>query len=248
MFLFRRKVARMLNRRGHYRTKPSDEKPLGVQLVTPSGAIDGELIDVSVRGCGARFLFAKDPMLSAGDVVEIRISSERRDEVRTPVRVVYGVADGETHLRYGFQFINAGNLYGQLDDFYVRVFNRRRSPRVRPQLDEKIPVTLSWNRQELVSPVHELSAHGLGMILPQPEAFRLGKVDELRVEFSLPEVKKPFGGPARIRNRKPVLDKVFLGLEFDLDAPDGLGARQPELQEFVEQRAERLGAWEESLA
>ena len=248
--IFRRKAKApaqaTAERRQQYRKRQSKSCALTIVLQTPAGPVHGDFLDLSVQGAGARFPLEHDPCLQPGAVVELSITSLRHGEVRTPARVVYGQQDGERHLRYGFAFISLGDLYAQLDAFYSRLFNRRRSQRVRPALDRKIGFELAWRQQTLSAPVHEISATGVGLVLPQEEAFRLDGIDELAVRFRLPDVRDALAGRAWIRNRARSGARTFLGLEFDLAPGSGLARHEPALRSYVERRAAEIERWESS--
>lgn len=243
---FKKKVQETVNRRRSYRKRRSPHRVIEVYVITPSGVTQGEFLDLSVQGLGARFPIEHDPQLAADDVVELTIESPEHGRVMTPARTVYGQPDEERYIRYGFEFINIGNLYSQLDSFYARLFNRRGSERVRPSLDQSVPITLTWGRKELEAQVHEISATGAGLVLPMADAFRLQGVDEVGVRFRLPGLKDDFRGTARILNRKQSGGKVFLGVAFDLGEESALRPLQPRLERFVEERAREIDRWEQS--
>jgi c-di-GMP-binding flagellar brake protein YcgR len=246
MFFRNKKTARTSNRRKNYRKGQSPAYSLSVEVVTPSGPTAGEFLDLSVQGVGARFLLEHDPRLARGDVVELTIASLSHGKVKTPARVIYSQSSAPRHVRYGFEFINIGNLYSQLDNFYARLFNRRASIRVRPALDRKVRLRLSWKVNELEANVNEISTGGVGLIMNEADALRLKDVEEVGVAFRLPGVKLEFSGKARILNRKTAGERVFLGLAFDLTDPQGLVLQAAELQKFVEERTAEMERWEQS--
>ncbi len=243
---FRKKVPETAERRKQYRKGQVADGSIRFRLHTPSGDTQAEFIDISVHGAGARFLLEHDPHLQRDDVVELTIESRDHGKVTTPARVVYGQQDGQRHIRYGFEFINIGNLYSQLDSFYARLFNRRGSKRVRPALDSSVTMTLGWRSNITEAQVNEISATGAGVILPMAAAYQLQGIEEVRVSFRLPGLREQFRGSARILNRKTVSDKVLLGLAFDLEDEDGLAALVPRLQKFVDERAKEMERWESS--
>lgn len=246
MFFHRKKIQRSVNRRANYRKRQSKAYSLSVHLVTPSGVTAGEFLDLSMQGVGASFLVERDPRLVEGDVVELSIQSLSHGAVTTPARVVYGQPFEKRHVRYGFEFINAGNLYSQLDSFYARLFNRRKSMRVRPALDRKVHVGVTWGSHRIDAVVGEISATGVGLIMNEAQAAQLMGVERVGVVFRLPGLKHEFHGHAEILNRKATSERVYLGLAFDLEEPEGLILQQGMLEGFVDKRSAEMERWESS--
>lgn len=233
-------------RRKQYRTGPARAHPLRVTLALEGERkLDGAFVDLSVRGVAARFHLAHDPALKPDDVVELTVSSATREsEVRTPCRTVYSRQDGESHLRYGFEFINVGDLFAQLDAFYARHFNRRASVRVLPELDRRVPVALSWGASDAQGTLHDLSRTGLGLSISLEAASRLGKTKMVAVSLQLPGQAARIHGQAALRHRKNIASKVLLGLAFDLDSPAGMRRFQYQIQEYIERREKEIASWE----
>jgi hypothetical protein len=236
----------LLEERGSYRRRQTPRKDIAVHVLTPSGAFQGDFRDISVQGVGAAFRLSNDPGLSEDDVVEVAIKCGMRNEISTPARTVYGQVENDGRVRYGFQFINEGNLFSQLDSFYARLFNRRGSPRVRPALEHSVSATIGWRSNELTATLCDISSTGAGLTLTLADAYQCQGVDRLRVRFELPGVREAFQGEARVEKRKQSGSRVWLGLSFDFDAGGTLGEMAGELAAFVDRRVEEMEGWESS--
>lgn len=236
------------NQRAQYRKRNTKAQPLEASLRVPGwDPLRVELLDLSVSGAGVRVPFAQDRNLRVGDTVEIAIGSVMRDEIVTPARVANVSPDGPSHLRYGFAFLNVGNLYSQLDSFYARHFNRRRAPRVIPALDRRIQVVLRARGEELRVPLHDLSESGVGLTLSRDSAATIADQQQLELTFRLPGSSTELTGSATIRHRTPMNHSVLIGVEFDFEASNGFQLHRAELREFVEQRAKEIEKWEKGL-
>jgi c-di-GMP-binding flagellar brake protein YcgR len=168
-----------------------------------------------------------------------------RDEIATPARVVNTGPDGDSHIRYGFEFLNLGNLYSQLDAFYARHFNRRRHARVLPSLDRKIQASLTWGNQELRVQVFDVSESGVGLVLTRDSAARVLELKRFDVRFKLPGSPEELSGPVEVRHRTPMNQHVLLGLAFDLKASHSFARHIPAIRAFVVQRATEMAMWEQ---
>ncbi len=233
--------------RAQYRKRNSKSQTLEAWLRVPRWEpLRVELIDLSVRGSCIRIAFAQDRNLKVGDVVELVIGSMMRNEVRTTARVANITRDGESHIRYGVEFLNVNNLYAQLDSFYARHFNRRRHVRVVPTLDRKVQVKARWSDDEVTGHVYDISQVGLGIVLSKDSSARAAEVEVLELTLKLPGFEGELKGRAKVRQRTALNQNTLLGLEFDLDAPDGFAQHVTALGAFVERRAAEMSQWEKS--
>ena len=234
----------LVEQRGSYRRRQTPRKDIAVHVITPSGTFQGDFRDVSILGVGASFRVESDPSLSEDDVVEVVIKSGHRDEVCTPARAIYGQFESDNVLRYGLEFINARNLYSQLDSFYSQLFNRRNSPRVRPALEHNVLARVGWRSNEIDVLVTEVSATGVGLTMPLAEAYQLVGIESVRLAFRLPGIPGEFTGQARIEKRKQTGARALLGLSFEFEAGGTLGSMAGELAGFVDARVSEMEGWE----
>lgn len=244
MFFQRKSAARKGNRRGAYRKRQCKAYSLSVVLLVEGGALPGQFIDLSMGGVGAAFPVDRDPGLADGDAVELVVQSLSHGKVQTPARVVYRRKVEGRRVRYGFEFINTGNLYAQLDGFYARLFNRRSSMRVRPSLDRKVQLTLEVNGRTHEATISEISATGVGLVLAAEPGVMFEGGQRVGVEFKLPGTREPLRGHATLVNVRATPERAVLGLAFDLEEPHGLSEKALALEAFIDARAAEMERWE----
>lgn len=230
-------------KRRQYRIPQSKKHPLSATLKRDSEAIQADFVDVSVHGVGLRIAAERGAKLVLGEVLELTVMSLTHGKVTTPGKLVYKKSDGK-HSRVGFEFVNIGDLYSQLDAFYSRIFNRRRAVRVRPELDRKLTVTMRWPGKELKASITNVSETGVGIVLPAETATQIEGVDKVAIQFKLPGSAEDLHGAAFVRNKNPVSGQVVYGLMFDFDQPSSLQTRRAEIGAYVERRAEEIAKWE----
>jgi c-di-GMP-binding flagellar brake protein YcgR len=239
-------VKRPSDARAQYRKRPPKSVGLEATLrVSGWEPVKVELIDLSIRGAGIRVPFKSDRNLRIGDTVELTIGALMRSDVRTAARVVFAQADGESHVRYGLQFLNLGGLYSQLDTLYARVFNRRKHRRVMPTLDRRTHVMLTWNGGEIRAQMFDLSTHGIGVTLTRDGAARVAHISRFDLRFSLPGAAEVIGGPAEVRHRSAHKSQVLIGLAFDMEHTPGLAQHAEAIEAYVERREAEISRWEE---
>ena len=233
--------------RAQYRKRNTKSTSLEATLRVPKwDPLRVELIDLSVRGACIRIAFAQDRNLKVDDLVELSIGSMMRNEVQTAARVANITRDGESHIRYGLQFVNVNNLYAQLDSFYARHFNRRRNVRVVPSLDRKVQVKARWAGEEVSGHVFDISASGIGIVLTKDSSARIADVPALELTLRLPGSASDCSGRATIRHRTPLNQHTLIGLEFELGDEAGFARHAAEIASFVEKRTLEMNQWEKS--
>jgi hypothetical protein len=236
----------LLEQRGSYRRRQTPRKDIALHVVTESGTFQGDFRDICVQGVGAAFRLTNDPSLEEDDVVQVVVRCGMREEISTPARTVYGQVENDGRVRYGFQFINEGNLYSQLDTFYARLFNRRGSPRVRPALEHRVTATIGWRSNELDVVLGDVSATGAGLTLPITDAYQLQGIDRFRIRFDLPGVRETFQGEVRVEKRKRSGAWAWMGVSFEFDAGGNLGELAGDLASFIDRRVDEMEGWESS--
>ena len=231
------------NRRGPYRVLPHEVGQLSVQLSGQAMApVVGQLVDLSIHGVGVRLPGGRSSDLIGGDVYDVRIGSKIHPDIATPVQLRSAVEEEES-WRYGFEFIDIGDLYGQLDDFFVRYFNRRTNKRMRLLGSERIPLEMSWDGGSRTVQVADISGSGVGFALSAQDLPALEEGDWVAVSLRLPGVEQPLSGYATLARLTLLADRFVLGLAFDLDDPEGFGATRHLLEGFVDERARLRAAW-----
>jgi len=233
--------------RAQYRKRNSKTSSLEAVLKAPKWKpLTVELMDLSVRGAGIRVPFAQDRNLNVNDVVEITIGSMMRDEVVTAARVANITRDGESHIRYGLEFLNINGLFSQLDNFYARHFNRRRHVRVLPSLDRKVQAKLRFAGEEITGNVFDVSESGLGIVLSKDNAARVADIQQFEICVKLPGMNGEMVGPAKVQHRSAMQSQTLLGLQFDVEDGGGFARYTGELRTFIAARSAEMSMWEKS--
>lgn len=233
--------------RAQYRKRAAKSQALEAWLRAPKwDALAVELVDLSLRGAGIRVPFVHDRNLKIDDVVEIAIGSMMRTEIVTAARIANVARDGESHVRYGLEFLNVNKLYAQLDSFYARHFNRRRHVRVLPSLERKVQARVRFGGEELTGNVFDISEQGLGLALTRDNAARLADIESFELVVKLPGIPTELSGKVHVKHRTALQNQSLIGLVFDEDAESGFVAARGELQSFVEKRAAEMSMWEKS--
>lgn len=247
LFRNKSKSSSRAERRRQYRIPQSKKHPLSATLKYGGQTFQAEFVDVSVHGVGLKVTAERGDKLGLGEVVELTVMSLSHGKVTTPGKLVHKESDGAS-TRLGFEFVNIGDLYSQLDSFYSRIFNRRRAVRVRPELDRKLTVMMRWSGNELKAMVTNVSETGVGIAVPVESGKKLEHVEKVAMELKLPGAAEPLHGAAFLRNMANVSGQMICGLMFDFDQQSSLASRRAEIAAYVEKRAEAIAKWESSWA
>ena len=118
-------------RRRQYRISSGLDGALNIGLVMANGTVHAAVpIDISAGGICLQWPREKLVVLNIGHEAELRIQSRAVDEplrIRAVVRWMATDADG--NVRYGFEFQEVGDLFGQIPPALWGLFNRRKLPR-----------------------------------------------------------------------------------------------------------------------
>jgi len=200
-----------------------------------------EVLDLSLGGSAICFPAVKAPPICRGQEVHLEFQSMARErDVRARSRIVVVVADS-VRVRCGLMFTETGALLEQLDAFHARLFNRRRFPRVLPDLRTKLNLQITWEGGALEARAHDLSAGGLGIGLSREAAAELSGVELVQVRFRMPGANADWTVGARVACLRPLSRGVMVGLEF-LDE-GGIAPYRAQLEAFVEDRICQISQW-----
>src|SRR5258706_106017 len=145
-----------------------------------------EVLDLSLGGAAICFPAVKAPAICRGQEVLLEFKSMAREtDVRAKAKIVVVVADS-VRVRCGMVFSETGTLLEQLDAYHARLFNRRRFPRVLPDLRTKLALTMTWEDGVLEARAHDISAGGLGLGLSREAANELAGIEFVQVRFTIP--------------------------------------------------------------
>jgi c-di-GMP-binding flagellar brake protein YcgR len=234
--------ARPEDRRGPYRVDVAGVQSLAANVVDSRGAgYPCELIDLSLGGAAVCFPAATAPAICRGQVVTLEFQSLLHgQDVRARARIVVVVADNQV-VRCGLMFTETGALLEQLDAEHARLFNRRRFPRVLPDLRTRLPLQLVWQGGALEACAYDLSAGGLGFGLTREAAAKLAGVEFVHVRFRIPGSSEVLSLGSRIACRRELLRGVVIGLQFLDDG--GVAAHREKLETWVESRITQISQW-----
>lgn len=231
--------------RRFYRRAPGKKHALGVQIRREDAtALNGELSDVSAGGAGVFFRKGKDPHFDEGVGTVLIFSSLGRDGQIVAMSRVASVTPMEDGTRYGFEFIDLPGLFSQLDEYYVRFFNRRRSLRVRPGLDQKIDARLSTQVGAIIGRINDFSVDGVGVVLDPGKARILDGVQALEVQFVIPKSRVEIRWLTRAVHMNQVKAGVVLGGEFTPVASSELQSQREALSDYATARAAEMARWD----
>lgn len=235
------------DRRSTYRRQQTQAHRLTIELRTPSGfEAKGELLDLSIRGASAKFVAAEKD-LHAGLIVALRFGSfSRTNHVVARAKLMFA-ARGDGERICGFQFTDTVALQKQLDSFYGRFFNRRRSPRVGMPLDKKVFVTLFIGGNEVRAELIDLSLDGMQVRAPRAEAKLLDGHNHVHLRFHLPGRADEFNGRGAVLRRSQVQGMVTLGIAFDLQQSEGILKHKAALEGWIVHRTNEVARWDAML-
>jgi hypothetical protein len=200
-----------------------------------------EVLDLSLGGAAICFQAVKAPAICRGQTVVLEFQSMAREkDVRAQARIVVVVADS-VRVRCGLLFTETGSLLEQLDAYHARLFNRRRFPRVLPDLRSKLALSISWEGGSLDVRAHDISAGGLGVGLSREAANELAGVEVVQVRFAIPGSTEECSVAARVACLRGLSRGVMLGLEFLDDG--GIEPYRARLEAFVEDRINQISQW-----
>jgi hypothetical protein len=233
------------DRRGHYRVRKANLQGMTARLLDARGVGHAcEVLDLSLGGAALCFPAVKAPAICRGQTVVLEFQSMAREkDVRAQARIVVVVADS-VRVRCGILFTETGSLLEQLDAYHARLFNRRRFPRVLPDLRSKLALAISWEGGSLEVRAHDISAGGLGVGLSREAANQLAGVEFVQVRFAIPGTTEECSVGARVACLRALSRGVMLGLEFLDDG--GIEPYRARLETFVEDRINQISQWNAS--
>ncbi|MCY3000351.1 MAG: PilZ domain-containing protein [Planctomycetota bacterium] len=201
-----------------------------------------ELIDLSIRGAGARVPIPDDSKYEKGDAVVISITGMLRAEVKATARIASVRPDGAGFVRLGFEFQQPEKVGQQLDTFYLKHFNRRRDQRVSPAIDRRVLATLRVDGTEIKGTLGDVAESGVALVLTLADGERLPKADNGEIEFRLPGCAT-YKLNVCLRHRTVTRERVVVGIEFD-KGDERLHRNSTELAEFIAKRAAEMALWD----
>ncbi len=198
----------------------------------------GECVDVSIGGAGVSLPRTKDLELVEGTKVRVRVHHMSRARGIEASAEVVTVAQIGSNVRYGLRFVDINEVIQQVDSFYARWFNRRRSPRVMPDFTTKVTGSVKWSDGELSARIHDISMGGVGVLATLEQVAPLKIKARVEISLKLPNSPLPIVCRARIVGMKAFTKNVLVGLEFEPNG--GIERYAVGLQRYVDERQAQI--------
>ena len=226
---------------------PSGPRPIRLRrrsvdllLLTRHGDVRGDVLDLSVRGCGAVFRPLVLPDLSVGDEVEVEFRSLLLLEplrVRAVVRRV-GELPGRSLL--GLEFRDPEALAERIPFVLAPDFDRRRTPRT--VLGEEVRVQVTTLELADRATLLDLSTGGARLALGAGLAFRVHQDDTLEIRFQLPGQPGELWLFGTVRDVRLSDQQVTCSLRFDTETTVRYDEQRERIADFIEERRRRAQA------
>ncbi len=197
--------------------------------------IRGMALDLSDRGVRVALSRADatpDQLPRMGHTAQLTLSSDTwTDPVTIDAIARHRTDPGAEFYVIGFEFVDQPELE---DPSLYRLFNRRRSVRVKPRSDQVVAVTLQGSGATATGTMRDISMTGIGIGLHPSVDNDFADHSIVRLEFSL-QFGDELRQQATIRSRRMVDQaNLIYGLTFQL--PSGRLATPPQVQDYVIRR------------
>lgn len=215
----------------------SRRRSVDLLLLTRHGEVRGEVLDLSVRGCGVVFQPLVLPDLAVGDEVEIEFRSLLLIEplrTRATVRRV-GELPGRSLL--GLEFGDPEGLSERIPFVLAADFDRRKSPRT--VFSEDVGVELRTLDFEDRAVLLDLSAGGARLGLGAGLAFRIHQGDRLELRFRLPGREPQLWLAGDVRDVRLSEQHVSCSVRFDPLTTVRFAEQRVAIEDFIEERRRR---------
>lgn len=207
---------------------------LSVSLIAAGRETDGELQDLSVKGCCASFPKSGLPALEAGQVARLEFRGLLLLEpLCAQAAVKSRTADGDRVL-LALEFIDPESVQRNVPYVLLAEFNRRTAPRV--PIDDVVEVTVQSLGIEDPALLLEVSTGGVGLRISNELARQLTPGDRLELSFRLPEHPEGFHLLGMVRGLRPSGDWVGCSIQFDEAATADFERQREALERIVDRR------------
>jgi len=233
--------------RRQYRVHKQAGAHLEATIVTADGrkAI-GECADLSVGGAGVAVPQTKNLDIPEGTKVRLLVQHRSRARGVEAAAEIVSIAHVGTTVRYGLRFESIAEVVQQMDSFYARWFNRRRSTRVMPDFTTKVTSSVRWSDGELSARVHDISMGGVGILATLEQVATLKEKSRVELSLTLPGTPLPIVCRARVVGMKSFTKNVLVGLEFEPNG--GIERYAAGLQRYVDERQRNIAKFNEAMA
>jgi hypothetical protein len=231
------------------RVKPLSAGDISVRFAAEGAApIEAGLHDLTVAGAGVSIPFQFDPLLGPDALCQVRF--EHRTEgwvVETPARVVHTRQCDDLHVLYGLQFLNAGNLFAQMDAAWSHYFNRRSDRHFLVDLDAPMYARLRQRHHRLDGQVMDVSRSGLCVRVPHAMSSQLQVGVSARLFFDAWDLAGEVELAVTLANRRQLGEHSYLGFQIDEDQPPQCVRGAAALASYVQERQRELERVEAAL-
>ncbi len=242
MFFRRKKHPVPAEQRALYRPLLSENHGLRVLLERPGAPfLEVSLRSLTFRGAGLEAPANYDIAIHQDDVFDVTLWKDDESwNVRTPAVVRRLDRTVEGKIGFGIEFINLGSLFGQMTDALGTYFNRRAFERVQPDAARPVTARLYSHGHRMPGAVHDLTPGGVALLVDHVLAVPLRTGADARVTLCLPTSKRELEGEAFIRQIRRLREQDFIGLEFDLEHPEGFRVHAELVRQYCAERERAL--------
>ncbi|HPF13306.1 MAG: PilZ domain-containing protein [Planctomycetes bacterium] len=205
--------------RRHYRKAPGKKHALTarVQLPQSGDVVNATVMDVSAGGVSLQVEGRSAAELGLGTTLWVAFGSLRtRTEVPVQAHVVNRMESKDGLVRFGLSFSDPDELFGRLEPYFLKFFNRRRLQRVLPELGRSLKADVRTTdgggyRLEVM----DLSEEGIGLALHNEEVEWMASHEAFDVEFKIPGANVAWSGSGRRIHLTELKGSHRGGIAFD---------------------------------
>lgn len=233
--------------REQYRVHKQPTASLEVTVTCDDGrSVMGECLDLAVGGAGVAIPQSKSLEIVEGTKVQVRVQHRGRAKGIDAAAEVVTISNVGGTVRYGLRFTNIAKVVEQIDSFYARWFNRRRSARVMPDFTTKVSSAIRWSDGELQARIHDISMGGVGVLTTLDQVATLRLKTTVELALTLPGAPLPIVCRARVVGLKTFTKNVLVGLEFEPNG--GIERYAAGLQKYIEERQRAIAKFNDAMS
>lgn len=233
--------------RSQYRVHKQGSAQLEATILCEDGSFAvGECTDLSVGGVGVSLPQSKELTVVEGARIKVRVQYVGRPKYIEAAAEIVTISNIATVVRYGLRFVSVSEVVKQIDPFYARWFNRRRSARVMPDFATKMTTTVRWSDGDFEGKLHDISMGGVGVLATNEQISGLNVNGRVELSVTLPGTPLPIVCRAKIVSMKTFTKNVLVGLSFE--ANGGIERYAAGLQRYIDERQRCIAQYNEAIA
>ena len=206
----------MSNRRRQYRVRPAIAKQIQIELIGPRVRTSSvRLLDLSAAGAGLELPRSVHGLLRSGDLMHLKISSDRLAEPLVMNGRLCHVDEGAEQPRVGLRFVDWRKHRDALDVELKGLFNEREAFRVEALADRPVRLEVECGTGLVVGRLRDLSLLGIGLQLDRAGGPITDEAVSLRL--FLPTLEAPVLAVAEVRYVGALALGTQVGLELVAD-------------------------------